>query len=82
MVKRFQKEATVTKRRTVKLIHQGKYAAEVEIELLDSPEGWSPYLGLEEAKKLDRIRRLLADEAIDEAKKLAKIYLLQPIEAA
>ncbi|WP_456450158.1 hypothetical protein [Hydrogenimonas sp.] len=70
------------KRKTVKLIHEGKYAAEVEVELIDTDEGWSPYLSLEDAKKLDRLRKLLADEAIDEAKKLAKIYRLEPIEAA
>jgi len=33
-------------RRTIKLIHQGRYAAEVPIELIEDDTGWSPYLSL------------------------------------
>jgi hypothetical protein len=39
------------KRRSTKLIHEGRYAAEVDIDLLDSKEGWAPYLSLEDALK-------------------------------
>jgi len=37
------------KRMYTKLVHEGKYVAEVDIELIDAPEGWSPYLALEDA---------------------------------
>ena len=40
-------------RKTVKLIHKGKYVAEVPVELIENEGGWSPYLSLEDAKKLD-----------------------------
>ena len=40
------------RRRQLKLIHEGQYAAEVEVELIyDDDDGWSPYLSLEDAYK-------------------------------
>jgi len=44
------------KRLCKKLIHEGQYVAEVDIELIDTDEGWSPYLSLEDAQKLDDVR--------------------------
>ena len=44
------------KRHHVKLVHEGNYVAEVDIELIETGEGWSPYLSLEDAGKLDDIR--------------------------
>ena len=46
-------------RKTKKLIHEGEFAAEVEVELTFSDEGWSPYLSLEDAVKLDEVRLAL-----------------------
>jgi len=43
MERGFQEEAAVRRRRTRKLIHEGSYAAEVEVDLIDADEGWSPY---------------------------------------
>jgi len=42
--------------RHTKFVHEGEYVAEVEVELLESAEGWAPYLSLEEAQKLDEVR--------------------------
>jgi len=40
-------------RRYKKLVHEGEYAAEVEVDLIATDEGWSPYLPLEDAERLD-----------------------------
>src|SRR4051812_18270750 len=40
-------------RKSIKLIHEGKYAAEVPVELIEDEAGWSPYLSLDDARKLD-----------------------------
>jgi hypothetical protein len=40
------------------LIHEGKYAAEVEIELHYSDESWSPTMSLAEAAKHGRVFEL------------------------
>ena len=47
------------KRRYKKLVQEGQYVAEVEIELIDTDEGWSPYLSLDDALKLDDVRNAL-----------------------
>ena len=49
----------MTKRHHTKLVHEGQYVAEVDIELIDTAEGWSPYLSLEDAQKLDDVRQAL-----------------------
>jgi len=67
------------KRRHVKLVHEGNYAAEVDIELIDTCEGWAPYLSLEDAEKLDDIREALRREDISAASKLARVYRLTPV---
>jgi len=59
----------MNKRKHVKIVHAGKYAAEVDIELIDTGEGWSPYLSLEDAEKLDDVRESLQKEDIATASK-------------
>ena len=48
--------------------------AEVDIELIETGEGWSPYLSLEDAEKLDDVRVALRREDIDTVSKLSKVY--------
>lgn len=47
------------KRRRTKLIHEGKYIAEVDVELMETEDEWSPYLSVEDAYKLDDVRETL-----------------------
>jgi hypothetical protein len=44
----------MNKRPHTKLVREGRYAAEVDIELIESDNGWAPYLSLEDAYKLGR----------------------------
>ena len=67
------------KRKHTKLVHEGKYIAEVDIELIDTPEGWSPYLTLEEAYKLDDVREALRKGDLNTASRLARLYTLTPV---
>ena len=62
------------KRKHTKLVHEGKYIAEVDIELIDTPEGWSPYLTLEDAYKLDDVREALRKGDLDKASRLARLH--------
>ena len=60
MVERFYGEVKMmTTRRTSKLVHEGEYVAKVEVELIYTDEGWSPYLSLADAQKLDEVRESL-----------------------
>jgi hypothetical protein len=62
-----------------KLIHEGQYAAEVEIELIQGDGSWGPYLSLATAKKLDDVRLALKRGDLKGAAKLARIYSLTPV---
>ena len=67
------------KRRHTKLVHEGEYAAAVDIEWIDSETGWSPYLSLEDAKKLDEVREALRQGDLKKAGQLARLFKLTPI---
>ena len=68
-------------RKLTKLIHEGKYVAEVEVELINTDKGWSPYISLDDALKLDDVREALRKGNLDRAKQLATVYRLSPVAA-
>ena len=47
------------KRTLTKLIHEGDYVAEIDVSVVDSDGGWSPYVSLEDASMLDEVRESL-----------------------
>ena len=67
------------KRQHKKLVHEGQYVAEVEIELIDTDEGWSPYLSLDDALKLDDVRDALRRGDLRKASRLARVFTLTPL---
>ena len=69
----------MNRRRKKKMIYEAKYVAEVEVELIDVEAGWSPYLSLEDAYKLDDIRSALRRGDIKTASKLSRVYALTPV---
>jgi hypothetical protein len=66
-------------RRKKKLIHEGQYVAEVEVEVIDTDTGWSPYLSLEDAYKLDELRAALSRGDVKGAARYARVYTLTPV---
>ena len=69
------------KRPHTKLIHEGQYAAEVDVELIETEDGWSPYLSVEDGRKLDDVRQALRDGDLKRASRLARVYQLMPVSA-
>ncbi len=69
----------MTIRKLKKLVHEGEYVAEVDVELIMTDEGWSPYLSLEDAYKLDDVRQALRQGDIETAARLARVYRLAPV---
>jgi hypothetical protein len=61
------------------LIREGPYAAEVDVELIEADDGWSPYLSLDDAYKLDEVREALRRGDIQEASRLARVFNLTPV---
>jgi len=66
-------------RRYTKLVHEGDYVAEVDVGLLYSEEGWSPYLSLDDAYKLDDVREALRQGDMKSAARLSRVYTLTPV---
>ncbi|MCK4577676.1 MAG: hypothetical protein KAU50_02725 [Candidatus Marinimicrobia bacterium] len=67
------------KRHYTKLVHEGEYVAEVDVELTDAAEGWPPYLSIEDAYRLDDVREFLRSGDIKKAARLARVYTLTPV---
>jgi hypothetical protein len=68
-------------RKMLKLVREGRYAAEIEISLIDGPDAWAPYLSPEDAKRLDLVRRLLRDGNVAEASRYGRVFELKPVPA-
>ena len=67
------------KRSRTKLIHEGQYVAEVDVELIETEDEWSPYLSLEDAYKLDDVRESLRRRNVKAAAQHGKVYTLTPV---
>ena len=69
----------MNRRRRIKLVREGRFAAEVDVELLDDDTGWSPYLSAEDAIRLDDVREALRRGDVEAASRLAPVYELRPL---
>ena len=67
------------KRSRKKFVHEGQYVAEVDVELLETGDEWSPYLSLEDAYKLDDVREALRRGDVKAAAQNGKVYTLTPV---
>ncbi len=66
-------------RKKIKLIHEGKYAAEVSVDLIEDDTAWSPYLSPEDVRKLDSVRLALRRGDVEAAAKFGRVFELTPI---
>ena len=75
-------ETNMTVRPARRFVREGAFAAEVNIELVESDGGWTPYLSVDDAYKLDNVRDALRAGDIERASRLAtRIYRLTPVDA-
>jgi len=66
----------VSTKHYTRMVHEGDYVAQVDVELICTDEGWSPYLSLEDAYRLDDVREALKQGDLEAASKLARVYKL------
>ena len=64
-------------RQSTEIIHEGRYAAEVPVDLHYSDESWSPTMSLADAKKLEAFR----SGDIAEASEYGRVFELMPVAA-
>ena len=66
-------------RMKTKYVHEGRYVAEVDVELVEDETGWSPYISVDDAYKLDDVRQALRAGDLQSASKYARLYELRPV---
>ena len=66
----------MSKKQYTKIVHEGDYVAQVDVELIYADEGWSPYLSLEDAYKLDDAREALKQGDLKAASRFGRVYKL------
>ena len=67
------------KKYRTKFVHEGKYVAEVDVEILEAKDGWSPYLSTDDAYRLDDVREALRRGDLKTASRYGKVYTLTPV---
>jgi hypothetical protein len=68
-------------RKSIKILHEGRYAAEVPVELIEDDTAWSPYLSPDDVRKLDTVRLALRRGDVAEAAKYGSVFELTPVAA-
>lgn len=69
----------MNRRKRTKLVHEGRYVAEVDVELIHDDTAWSPYLTPDDALKLDDVRAALRRGDLRAASSLARVFELRPV---
>lgn len=72
----------MTLKRKTKYIHEGRFVAEVDVEVIEDETSWSPYLSLSDAKRLDEVRAALRNGDVKVAAAEARVYTLEPVATA
>ena len=66
-------------RRQDKLVHEGQFVAQVEVDLIETDSGWAPHLSLDDAYTLDDVREALRRGDIQSASRKAQVFVLTPV---
>ena len=67
------------KKRQTKLVREGSYLGEVDVDLIEADDTWSPYVSLDDANKLDAVREALRRGDIQAASRHARVFSLTPV---
>ncbi len=70
----------MTTRKQTKIVHEGSYIAEVDVEIVEDETGWSPYLSLDDAYRLDDVREALRRGDIAAASRSSRVFSLTPVQ--
>ena len=67
--------------KVTRLVHGGKYVAEVDVVSIPDDGAWGPYLSFEDAKKLQAVEAALKRGDLKAAAELARVFELKPVAA-
>jgi hypothetical protein len=69
----------MTRRKRTSIVHEGRYLAEFDVELLEDETGWSPCPSLADAGRLDDVRETLRRGDIVAAPRSSRVFSLTPV---
>ena len=65
-----------------RLVREGDFVAEVDVDIIEGEGGWAPYLSLDDAYRLDDVREALRAGDLTRAARIAShLYRLMPVTA-
>ena len=67
------------RRKKTKFVHEGRYVAEVDVDLIEDEGEWSPHLSIDDAYKLDDVRDALRRGDLVSASQYGRIYELRRV---
>lgn len=71
----------MSRRSSRRLVREGELVAEVDVQLIEAEGGWTPYLSMEDAYKLDDVRDALrAGDTRRASQRAVRVYRLTPVE--
>lgn len=65
------------RRKKTKYVHEGRYVAEVNVDLIEDEGAWSPFLSIDDAYKLDDVRDALRRDDLVSASQYGRIFELR-----
>ena len=71
-------KATMT-RKVAKMVREGDLVAEVGVGNIDEAGGWSPYLSLDDANRLDEVRKALCQGDVVMLAKYGRVFRIHPV---
>ena len=71
----------MTKKKKTRYVYEGEYVAAVEVEILQDETGWSAYLSVNDAYKLDDVRDALRRRDFAAATLHGEVYRMVPVES-
>ena len=73
---------TRTETPATEIVREGRYVAEVDVMLIETDGGWSPYLSLADAEKIEAVSLALQRADIVAARQLGgRVYELREVTA-
>jgi hypothetical protein len=66
------------RRASVKVIHEGKYAAEIPVVWIED-DSWGPCLSVDDVRKLEEVRKALREGEVMRAANFGRIFHLTPV---
>ncbi|TVQ69602.1 MAG: hypothetical protein EA363_09415 [Balneolaceae bacterium] len=67
-------------KKKTKYVHEGRYVAEVDVDLILTEDEWAPYLSVEDAERLDEVRKALQKEDFESASRHGRVFRLEPVK--